>query len=274
MENKEKRTLWSGIKKKDQYRVVSELVIDGQESPTYYSLLVLSGIIIAAGLLLANSAILIGGMLVTPVLTPILLLALAIVTTKPRIIRSTSKLILKSVGIVFAVAFLASLVFDVPNNTEFFDSVLFNNNASAAFLYFIVAFASGIAATFAWVRKEVSNMLPGISIAVSLVPPIALVGVWFAQLNFEHARFFLLVFLFNFFGLITSSMIVFSMLGFSNTADEISQNFNDVNGQRGVNASENAANTAKEEPVAEADTKEEVVVEESLTIENSNEKES
>jgi uncharacterized hydrophobic protein (TIGR00271 family) len=227
-ESTEKKTIWSDIRKHDKYRVVSELVSDGQESPTYYSLLVLSAIIISAGLLLANSAILIGGMLVTPVLTPILLLALGIVTSKPRVIRTTAKLIAKSVGLIFAVAFLASLVFDTPNSTEFFDSVLFNNTINAAFLYFVVAFASGVAATFAWIRKEVSNMLPGISIAVSLVPPIALVGVWLAQVNLDNARFFFLVFLFNLFGLITSSMIIFSILGFSHSADEVSHNFNSL----------------------------------------------
>lgn len=224
----DKETIWSSIKRRDQYRVVSELVKDGQESPTYYSLLVLSSIIIAAGLLLANSAILIGGMLVTPVLTPILLLALGIVTAKPRVIRTTSKLIAKSAGIVFAVSFLAALVFDVPDSEEFFSSALFNNTINAAFLYFVVAFASGIAATFAWIRKEISSMLPGISIAVSLVPPIALVGVWLAQMNLDMARFFLLVFLFNLFGLIMSSMIIFSVLGFYKSADEVVQNFNSI----------------------------------------------
>lgn len=231
----EKQTLWGDIKARDRYRVVSELVMDGQESPTYYSLLILSSVIISAGLLLANSAILIGGMLVTPVLTPILLLALGIVTAKPRVIRSTSKLIAKSAGLIFAVSFLAALVFDVPDSEEFFSSALFNNTINAAFLYFIVAFTSGVAATFAWIRKEVSNMLPGISIAVSLVPPIALVGVWLAQANIEMARFFFLVFLLNLFGLVMSSMIIFSILGFYRSADEVSHNFNSIEKEKNDN---------------------------------------
>jgi uncharacterized hydrophobic protein (TIGR00271 family) len=214
------------IKKGDKYRVVSELITESRDNSSYYALLILSAVIISAGLLLANSAILIGGMLVTPILTPILLLALGIVTSKPRIIQNTTKIILKSAGIIFVVAFLAGLFFETPTDDAFFAFTIFNNTISAAFLYFAVAFASGIAATFAWIRKEVSSALPGISIAVSLVPPIALVGIWLAQADLTNARFFLIVFLFNLLGLIMSSMIVFSVLDFYKTADELSHNFN------------------------------------------------
>jgi len=217
-------TKWTDITRKDQYRAVSELVMESHGRNSYYPLLILSSVVISAGLLLTNSAILIGGMLITPVLTPILLIALGVVASKPRVIKQTVKLILKSIGLIFVVAFLASLIFGVPEDTEFFSSTLLNDTIKSAFLYFLVAFASGIAATFAWIRKEVSNALPGISIAVSLVPPIALIGIWLAQMDIATARFFLMIFLFNLVGLIMSSMIVFSILGFHKTADEITHN--------------------------------------------------
>jgi len=218
--------IWSSITKSDQYRAVNDLIIESNPGSNYYTLLILSSIIIAAGLLLANSAILIGGMLVTPLLTPILLISLGITLGRPFLLKRTSMLILKSVAIIFVVAFLFGLIFAVPDDKEFFSSVIFNNTISSAFLYFIVAFASGIAATFAWVRKKVTNMLPGISIAVSLVPPIALVGIWLAQIEIENARFFLMVFLFNLIGIIMGSMIVFSMLKFYKTDDEVTANIN------------------------------------------------
>ena len=224
-----KHTPWINIKKTDRYRAISDLVRESRGTNLYYSLLVLSSIIITAGLLLANSAILIGGMLVAPVLTPILLISLGIVTSRTRVIKNTAKLILKSMGIIFVVSFLASLMFDTPENTEFFSSSLFNNTISSAFLYFLVALASGVAATLSWIRKEVSNVLPGISIAVSLVPPVALVGIWLAQNNIDAARFYFVVFLFNLFGIIMSSMVIFSMLRFYNEADEVLYNSNQAN---------------------------------------------
>jgi len=227
MENNQKG-FWTKITKSDQYRAINDLIVESQSGSTYYTLLVLSSIVIAAGLLLANSAILIGGMLITPLLTPILLFSLGVTTGRPLLIKRTAILILKSMGVVFVVAFMAGIVFSTPEDKEFFSSSIFNDTIKAAFLYFIVAFASGIAATFAWIRKKVDSMLPGISVAVSLVPPIALVAIWIAELNFDTARFFLMVFLFNMIGIIMGSMIVFSMLRFYRADDAIEASLNKV----------------------------------------------
>jgi uncharacterized hydrophobic protein (TIGR00271 family) len=213
---------------KEQYRAVSELVLEAQADNTYYALIILSSVIISAGVLLANSAILIGGMLITPLLSPILLIALGIVTSKPRLIKRTSLLILKSIGLIFAISFMTGLIFEIPENREFFSSVLFNNTMNAAFLYFLVALASGVAATFSWVRKEMKNIMAGISIAISLVPPISLVAIWLANNDPGMARIFLLIFLFNLFGIIMSSMIVFSMLKFYRAGNHVTHAINKI----------------------------------------------
>jgi uncharacterized hydrophobic protein (TIGR00271 family) len=198
----------------EQYRAVTDLIKEGRADATYYALLVLSSIIIAAGLLLGNSAVLIGGMLVTPVLTPVLIIALGIAVGKIGLVQQTVKLIAKSAGVILGISFIAGVIFNVPENSEFYRSTLFDDSLRAAFLYFLVALASGIAATYAWIRKEVTNILPGISIAVSLVPPLASVAIWIAALEFDLMRFFLMVFLFNLFGIIMGGLLVFSMLGF------------------------------------------------------------
>lgn len=224
--------IWTSIKKSDQYRAVNDLIIESNPGSNYYTLLILSSVIIAAGLLLANSAILIGGMLVTPLLTPILLVSLGITLGRPFLLKKVSKVIMKSVFVIFVVSFIFGLIFSVPEDREFFSSIIFNNTIGAAFLYFVVAFASGIAATFAWVRKKVTNMLPGISIAVSLVPPVALVGIWLAQFDVNSARFFLMVFLFNMIGIIMGSIIVFSMLKFYKTDSEVSANLHTLEKQQ------------------------------------------
>ncbi len=205
----------------DKYRAVDELIEESKSGREYYVLLVLSSIIIAAGILLANSSILIGGMLVTPLLNPILLVALGIAASKPEVLRRTGKLILKSSLVIIVISFVAGVLFSVPENGDFYRSSLFDNSLRSAFLYFLVAFAAGTAATFAWVRKGITNILPGISIAVALVPPLSMVGIWIATLQFDLMRYFLLIFLFNLVGIIMGSMIVFSMLGFYKTGFHI-----------------------------------------------------
>jgi uncharacterized membrane protein len=87
----------------------------------------------------------------------------------------------------------------------------------------MVALASGIAAAFAWAKKEISEVLPGVSLAVTLVPPLSLVGIWLSKGSIEAVRFYSSVLLLNFFGIIIGSLIVFSLLKFSNAETKVQE---------------------------------------------------
>lgn len=199
------------IDRERQYRPINELISESRPNGVYYLLLILSSVIVVAGILLANPAIIVGGVLVTPILTPILLIALGIIAGKPKLLKRTSLLVLKSILIVFLVSIVMASVFSVPSDNSFFNNPMFASSLNNTFLYFLVAFSSGIAATYALVRKDVSSILPGISIAVSLVPPISIAAVWMADKDFERAKYFLLVFFLNLVATIIGSIIVFSM---------------------------------------------------------------
>lgn len=206
------------VTKNDQYHTVGELLEESQPNSIYYTLLILSSFIVACGILLNNSPIVIGGMLVTPMLTPVLAAALSISAGEPKTLQRVSILLGKSFLIVVIASILMALVFGLPKNVLTLD-----NSLRTAILYFVVAIVSGVAATFAWVRKEVAAVLPGIAIAVSLVPPISAVGVWLSAFQFETARFYFLVFLFNLFGIVMGSVVVFSMLKFYRANKKIEQ---------------------------------------------------
>ncbi len=197
------------VKREDQYRTTDELVHESRPSHTFYVLLTLSSLIIACGLLLPNAPVVIGGMLVTPVLTPILAIALGIAVGESALVRDTSMLLGKSLLVVIASSFIIALIFGT--NGEVFT---LENSVRVAALYFIIAVASGVGAAFAWVRKEIATALPGIAIAVSLVPPLSAVGIWLSVLDFVAARFYLFVFIFNLVGVVVGALIVFSMLKF------------------------------------------------------------
>ncbi|MBU1348725.1 DUF389 domain-containing protein, partial [Patescibacteria group bacterium] len=49
--------------------------------------------------------------------------------------------------------------------------------SSASLAGMIVAVASGVAAAFAFSKSDLSATIPGIAVAVSLLPPIAATGV-------------------------------------------------------------------------------------------------
>jgi len=205
------------ITKKEAYHAVEDLVNDSRPNGIYVTLLILSSVVITSGLLLNNTAILIGGMLITPVLTPVLLLALGITISKPVVIIQTLKTIIKSFVFMFLVTLVLSLWFGLPENT--FQNQIIENSTRTAFLYFLVAVASGVAASFAWARKEAQDILPGISIAVSLVPPLCSGAMWLSVRDLEQARFYIFVFLFNLLGIVMGSLVVFSMLKFYTSGD-------------------------------------------------------
>lgn len=201
---------------RDQYRTVDELIKKSQPSSVYYTLLIISALIIAFGLLLQSSAVVIGGMLVTPVLTPVLFIALGIATGEIGLIRPISQLLLKSFAIIFASGFLAASLFSAPSNLNFL-----NDSATVPALYFGVALLAGAAATFAWARKDVIDILPGVAIAVALVPPLSLSGIGLSLLDPGFIRINFLIFLFNIFGIVLGSLVVFSLLGFYRTKEKV-----------------------------------------------------
>jgi len=214
--NKEGDILWVG--RADQYRTVEELIKRSKPSSVYYTLLVLSSLIVTSGLLLQNTAIVIGGMLITPVLTPLLLVGLGLSIGEINTIRHSVFLSLKSFSIVLISAFILALLFGPPLGL-----INAGNSMRGALLYFVVAFAAGIAATFGWARKSIAEVLPGIAIAVSLIPPISLIGVGLSRFDFNIIQFNLILLFFNLIGILAGSIIAFSLLKFYKVQKKVAQ---------------------------------------------------
>lgn len=204
------------LTQRQAYKAIDDLIEESQPNGAYIALLILSSIIITSGLLLNNVSVLIGGMLITPLLTPLLVVALSITTSKYYLLKRTGKVLLKSFVFVFLTTFLVSLILGLPDNVQQQQQIL-ESSPRIAFLYALVAISSGVAATLAWIRKEINSALPGVSIAVSLVPPLAAVGMWLSRGHFTEAKFFGLVFLINVSMVVLGSVLVFLILHLNDT---------------------------------------------------------
>lgn len=211
------------INKRDKYRTVNDLLERSVPNATYYVLLVLSSIIITAGLLLNNTAIVIGGMLVTPLLTPILVIALGMSVGEVPLITRTSKFVGYSCLYTVIGGLVLTLLFQAPS--EF---TVIENSVRTALLYFVVAIASGVAGTYAWIRREAAETLPGIAIAVSLVPPLSLIGIGIGKFDFDFALFYFVIFLLNLLGILMGSLVVFSLSKFHQMDHKIKQKNEEV----------------------------------------------
>lgn len=197
------------VSTKDQYRTIDELFEQSKPSPVFYLLLLLSVLIVTPGLILGNASIVIGGMLVAPILTPFLTLGLGLAVGEQSHLKPVAILMLKSFGIILGISFIMSTLFG-PGGEIFFGY----NSATTAFLYFLIAVVSGAAAALAKAHKEISELLPGVGIAISVVTPLCLVGIWLADWELGLARFYFYIFVLNVVGITLGSLIVFSMLKF------------------------------------------------------------
>lgn len=193
----------------EQKRTIESLLKESHAGNTFYLFLSLSAFIITLGLLINNAIIIIGGTLVGPLLFPILSLGMGIATSSKEAIIRAFKIIGKSVMIVFAVSFATAFLLNAQEITEQMKLV-----SNFNLIFFLVAFASGIIAAFAWVKENISATLPGIAITVALVPPLTVSGIALSLLSKELFSSSIMLFLVNFLGIVVASTIVFVLFGF------------------------------------------------------------
>ena len=200
----------------DQYLTAEELFNQSRPTSKYYLLLVISTIIVSAGILLGSDTVVIGGVLVAPLLTPILFTGLALsagrVASLPRMLMLLGRSALVVIGASFAMGFLLG-----SSSIALFDGDL----SRIGILYLLVAVSSGVAGAFAWARKDVAEVLPGVALAVSLLPPLAAIGISIEQFDLVLLRFSLVIFIFNLIGILVGALVIFSLLKFYRTGDII-----------------------------------------------------
>lgn len=176
----------------------------------YYLLLTLSIVIVTLGLLAENAPIIIGGMVVAPLLTPILLLAMSIVSRSMRGVRHAVTVLFASIAIALLLA--PALTWIVAHITPL---PVFVPARIHAAVYLLVALCSGIVASLAWVKKEWSATISGIAISVSLLPPLCSAGIGFGLQRADVLHTGLTVFSMNVLGILGAATVTFILLGFS-----------------------------------------------------------
>ncbi|MEI7933016.1 MAG: DUF389 domain-containing protein, partial [Alphaproteobacteria bacterium] len=81
----------------------------------------------------------------------------------------------------------------------------------------VAAVATGFAGAFALCRRDLSSILPGVAIAISLVPPLGVVGVCVGQGEWQAAFGALVLFVSNVVALVIAGSIVFTICGYART---------------------------------------------------------
>ncbi len=83
----------------------------------------------------------------------------------------------------------------------------------------IAAIATGLAGAVGLSRRDVAAVLPGVAIAISLVPPLAVVGICLGEGSLGPAMGALLLFVSNLVSMVIAGTVLFAALGYSAEAD-------------------------------------------------------
>jgi uncharacterized hydrophobic protein (TIGR00271 family) len=180
----------------------------------FSALIVLSSSIAAFGLLANSAGVVIGAMLVAPLMTPILATAAAMVRAMNRELLIALATILLGTVLAIVVGFMVSLIasetivgpVDLPAEVE--------ARTFPGLLDLGIAITAGAAAGYILPRRSTTSALPGVGIAVALVPPLVVVGITFeANANTESANA-LLLFATNLAAIVFSTAFMLLLAGF------------------------------------------------------------
>ncbi len=203
--------LFQNLTHKDKSSAIDKLIKGSTPSQDYFLMVILSIVTATLGLLLNNASVIIGSMLIAPILYPVLSLSLGLIMSDSELIGRAFYTIAKSVALAIGIAALSNFLFG-SHFTELTPEIL--SRTYATLPYIAIAIAAGFAASFALVKPQLSETLPGIAISVALIPPLAVTGIGIANFNPQLASGSLLLFLANIVGIIFASMITFSLMNF------------------------------------------------------------
>lgn len=174
-------------------------------------LMALSAAIATLGVVSNSTAVVIGAMLVAPLMTPVLGVAAAIVMGWPKRIVNQGSLV--SLASIIAIAVAIGIALVVPWHSEPLPTELIART-SPNLLDLGIALAAGSAGAYGQVRRQASDALIGVAVAVALVPPLAVVGITLQLAEYRLAVGALLLFLANVTGIVMSAGLTFILVGF------------------------------------------------------------
>ncbi|RVW04674.1 TIGR00341 family protein [Rhodococcus spongiicola] len=182
----------------------------------FWTKLVLSGVIAVAGVIGDSTATVIGAMIVAPLSTPILGIGLGITTGAAGLIGRSVLTVVAGVAVVTALGFVFAQFLPNPLNVLTNSQVL--GRTSPTLMDLLAALATGLVGAIAVTRRDVGDVLPGVAIAISLVPPLAVIGVCLGSGAPGLAMGAGVLFASNVLAMIITSTLVFVSAGYARAA--------------------------------------------------------
>ncbi|EMI19819.1 membrane protein containing DUF389 [Rhodopirellula maiorica SM1] len=186
-------------------QIVREISHASKPRERFFVMLIVASMIASFGLIANSTAVIIGAMLVSPLMTPIFGIALGMLRGSPRLLLTA--LSCEALGVVLAVAsaYLVGLpqISLVEATPEMLPALHPN------LLDLLVAVFAGFAGAYALLDERVSPALPGVAIATAIVPPLSTCGLCLSLGAWAAASGAMLLFLANFVAILVVALLTF-----------------------------------------------------------------
>lgn len=165
----------------DHAAVLDEVEADGKLGVRFVFMVVMASAIATLGLLLSSPAVIIGAMLISPLMGPIMLLGFSLCVLDFYELRRS--LVALGAGVIGALAIAILIVMFSPLR-EATPEILARTRPNLFDL--LVAIFSGLAGGYSVINQKGATIV-GVAIATALMPPLAVVGFGIATFNFVIA---------------------------------------------------------------------------------------
>lgn len=179
-------------------------------STSFVLLVVLSSMLATFGMFLSSSPVVIGAMVLAPLMAPIISLSMGLLRNDQVLLKDSLWTLGMGVFIGLSVATLLALL--IPYKTL---TMEISTRLHPTLLDLGVAVVSGVAGAYAHAKESVQKSLPGVAIAVALVPPLCVVGIGIGWMNWVVISGAALLFLTNFVGIALAGALTFWVLGYA-----------------------------------------------------------
>lgn len=190
--------------------VIKDIYAEVEVTAGYFVTLTLANLIALSGLINNSAPVIIGAMLISPLMGPILSFGFAFITGEEMVLKRAVRKIAFSVALTIVVAALASVVSPLQEITSEIASRTKPNIYDLA-----IAFLSGTAGAVAiCTKKNYLTIVPGVAIATAVIPPLSVTGFGFGIGSLSVAFGGFLLFFTNFVAIIIATCAVFYFYGF------------------------------------------------------------
>lgn len=209
--------------KKDQatYDEIHDNILDGVNIGGANFIILMCAIIIASvGLNMNATAVIIGAMLISPLMGPIIAIGYSVGIYNLKLLKKSAIILI--IEIIISIT-TATIYFSLSPISNAGSEIL--SRTSPNIWDVIIAFTGGIAGIIGITRKKSGNILPGVAIATALMPPLCTSGYGLATKNIHIFLGAGYLFFINSFFIALSTLLVvkFMKIPTRNTLSEIKQ---------------------------------------------------